>query len=149
MQALDGNASEDVMPRRTNITLETVLKMGLALPEVMAETSWGAPALKVRGRMFACQAINKSAEPNSLCVRIDFDQRDELIAAEPEVYYLTDHYVDYRCVLVRLPRVHPDALRDLLRMGWELVRQGRARTRPTARGVKCPARRIARAKRRE
>ena len=54
-------------------------------------------------------------------VRVDFAQRDELIAAEPDVYYLKDHYVDYACVLVRLKRVHPDALRDLLRMAWQFV----------------------------
>ena len=62
-----------------------------------------------------------SAEPNTLAIRIDFDQRDELIAADPNTYYLTDHYVDYPCVLVRLARVPPDALPDLLRMGWQYV----------------------------
>ena len=45
-------------------------------------------------------------------VRVDFAQRDELLAAEPDVYYLKEHYVDYACVLVRLKRIHPDALRD-------------------------------------
>jgi hypothetical protein len=87
--------------------------------------------------MFACCAINKSAEPDSLVVRMDFDQRDELIAADPETYYLTDHYVGYGCVLVRLARIHPDALRDLLMMGWQYVssrtrRPPRPRARKTA-----------------
>jgi hypothetical protein len=54
-------------------------------------------------------------------VRIDFSQRDELIAGEPDVYYLTDHYVNYPSVLVRLGRVHRDALKDLLRMAWEFA----------------------------
>ena len=96
-------------------------RIGLALPEVEEGKSYGSPALKVRGRMFACLAIHRSAEPNTLAVRIEFDRRDELIAAEPETYYLTDHYVNYPCVLVRLARIHEDALRDLLLMGWRFM----------------------------
>ena len=49
---------------------------------------------------------------------MDFDQRKELLEADPETYYLTDHYLKYPWILVRLPRVHPDALRDLLRGAW-------------------------------
>lgn len=64
--------------------------------------------------MIACHAISKSAEPDSLVVKIPFAQRDELIASEPEVYYVTDHYAPYPSVVVRLSRVHRDALRDLV-----------------------------------
>ena len=120
------------MPRNKPISLDAVLKLGLALPDVEATTSWGAPALKVRGKMFACGAIHKSAEPDTLVVRMDFDQRDELIAADPDTYYLKEHYADYACVLVRLRRVHPDALRDLLLMGWRfMTRRGRKPIRRT------------------
>jgi hypothetical protein len=108
------------MPRKT-ISFDTVLKMGLALPGVEEGTTYGARSLKVRGKMFACPAIHPSAEPGTLAVRIDFDQRDELMAADPETYYLTDHYVDYPVMLVRLSRVHHDALRDLLLMAWRFV----------------------------
>ena len=100
------------MPRRASIA--TVRAIGASLPDVEETTSWGAFALKVRGKMFVCQAINKAAEPNSLVVRMDFAQRDALLAEDPDTYYLKDHYVDYPCVLVRLSKVHPDALRDLV-----------------------------------
>ena len=78
------------------------MAIGRTLPDVEVTTTWGAPALKVRGKMFACVAINKSAEPNSMVVRMDMTQRDLLIEEDPATYYLTDHYVDYPCVLVRL-----------------------------------------------
>jgi hypothetical protein len=58
----------------------------------------------------------RSAEPDSLAVSIDFDQRAEFLAEAPDVYYLTDHYVNYPVVLVRLSRIHLDALKDLLGM---------------------------------
>ena len=77
-------------------------------------TAWGSPALKVRGSMFACIASNKSAEPDTLVVMMDFDDRDALIEDDPDTYYLKEHYVGYPCVLVRLSRVRPDALRDLV-----------------------------------
>lgn len=50
-----------------------------------------------------------------------FGRRDELIAADPDTYYLTDHYLDYPVVLVRLSRIHIDALRDLLGAAWRFV----------------------------
>ena len=120
--------------RRTGISFDTVREMGLALPDVDEGTVYGSPALKVRGKMFACLAVHRSAEPDTLVVRIDFDQRQELIAADPKTYYLTDHYVNYPAMLVRLTRVHRDALRDLLLMAWRFVStSGRRRVGPPGR----------------
>lgn len=95
--------------------------LGLALPEVEESTAYGAFALKVRGSLLACQAINKSAEPGSLAVRMDFDQRDALLAEAPETYYVTGHYVNYPVVLVRLSKIGTDELRDLLSASWRFV----------------------------
>jgi len=121
-------------PAATGITMAAAMKMGAALPDVERTTTWGAPTLKLRGKMLACQAVNKSAEPNTLVVRVPFAQRDELLAADPDTYYLKPHYEDYPSVLVRLSRIHPDALRDLLRMGWEFTntQAARKRARPAA-----------------
>ena len=133
-------------PRRPAATAKTgfdlVRKFGLTLPDVEEGTTYGTPALKVRGKMFACIASHKSAEPGTLVVRMDFDQRDELIATDPSTYYLKDHYVGYACVLVRLSRVHPDALRDLLLTAWRFVSASdRRRARPRARGIQEASRR--------
>jgi hypothetical protein len=108
------------MPKK-KITFDTVREMGLALPDVEEGTIYRSPALKVHGKMFTCLAIHRSADPDTLAIRIDFDQRAELMAADPNTYYLTDHYVNYPVMLVRLTRVHPDALRDLLLMAWRFV----------------------------
>jgi len=102
-------------------TFATVKKIALALPDVEEGTAYGSPALKLHGQLLACIPTNKEAEPDSVVVRVDFAQRDELLAAEPDVYYLKQHYVDYACVLVRLKRVHPEALRDLMSMAWKFV----------------------------
>src|ERR1051326_3305610 len=115
------------MPRK--ITFETVRKLAADLPGVEDGTSYGSPCIKIDGQLLTCIAINKSAEPNSLVIRIDFDQRDALIAEAPETYYITDHYVDYPSVLVRLSRVNENAIRDLLQAGWKFLTSKRRHPR--------------------
>ena len=74
---------------------------------------------------------HRSAEPGSLVVRVDFDDRAELLAADPDVYYVTDHYLNYTSVLVRLSRVTPDVLRDLLGMAHKFVTADATRRSPS------------------
>jgi hypothetical protein len=108
------------MPRN-KADFDTVRKIALALPDVEESTAYGALAFKVNGKLLACTPTHKSAEPDSLMVRVDFAHRAELIAASPDIYYLKDHYVNYPSVLVRLSRIHHDALQDLLGMAWRFV----------------------------
>ena len=119
------------MPKNT-VNFDTVRRIGLAMPGVEESTAYGNLALKVQGKILACAAVNRSAEPGSLMVRVDFDDRAELLAAAPDVYYVTDHYAPYNAVLVRLSRVSPDVLRDLLGMAYKFVTRN-ARPRSPAR----------------
>jgi hypothetical protein len=108
------------MAKRT-VNFNTVKDIGLGFPDVEVSTAHGVPALKVRGQLLACVPSHRSAEPGSLVVRVDFDDRAELLAAAPDVYYVTDHYVGYTGVLVRLSRITPDVLKDLLGMAYKFV----------------------------
>jgi hypothetical protein len=131
------------------VAFDIVRKIALALPGVEENTAYGSPALKVHGKLMACMAINRSAEPGSLMVRVDFDDRAELLAAEPDVYYLTDHYAPYNAVLVRLSRVNPDVLRDLLGMAHKFVTRNAPATKPPKRRKVLSARKRPRAKKSE
>jgi hypothetical protein len=115
----------------STINFDTVREIGLALPGVEESTAYGSPALKVHGKLLACAPVNRSAEPGSLAVRVDFDDRAELLAAAPDVYYVTDHYLNYSTVLVRLSSVTPDVLRDLLGMAHKFVTAHEARRSPS------------------
>lgn len=108
------------MPSK-KIDFNAVREIALALPGVEESKLHGAPSLKVCGRLLACPALHRSAEPNSIAVRIDFEQRTELIEGEPNVYYVTEHYVNYPTVLVRLGQVGRNSLRDLMQMAWRFV----------------------------
>ena len=117
------------MPR-SGIDFDTVRKIGLALPGVEQSATYGVPALKVGGKLLAWIPVNRSAEADSLAVRVDFDDRANLLAEQPDIYYVTDHYVGYNTVLVRLSRVSPDVLRDLLGMAHKFVTRNAARRSP-------------------
>jgi len=108
------------MPRNT-INFDTVRDIGLTLPGVEESTAYGAPALKVHGKLLACVPSHRSAEPASLVVRVDLDDRAELLAADPGVYYITEHYAGSNTVLVRLAKVNANVLRDLLGMAHKFV----------------------------
>ena len=104
------------MGTRKRMTFDTVREIGEQLPGTEVGTAYGSPALKVNGRLYAGLAVNKQAEPNSLGVYLaDFEQRDALLAEDPETYYVKPHYEPYPIVLVRLACVTRDALEDLLR----------------------------------
>jgi hypothetical protein len=119
------------MPKN-KIDFDTVRRIGLGFTGVEESTMYGSPALKVRGKLLTCIPTHRSAEPNSLAVSVDFDQRAELMATASDVYYLTDHYVNYPVVLVRLSRIHPDALPDLLHTAWRFMT---AKTRGRKKGT--------------
>ena len=106
------------------LTIATACSIGEKLPDVEAGTSWGGSALKVKGKLLACQAMHKSAEPNSLMVRISLERRAELLESTPETYYLKDHYARYPAVLVRLSRTTRKELLELLTESWEYVVEG-------------------------
>ncbi|MGB6609451.1 MAG: MmcQ/YjbR family DNA-binding protein [Acidobacteriaceae bacterium] len=103
------------------VTLATAWQIGLTFPGVEKSTAYGNPALKVRGKLMAAVPTNKSAEPGSIMVRIDRNDRAALLAESPDLYYAPDHYLDYDAVLVRLARLTPDLLRDLLAMAHKVA----------------------------
>src|SRR5262245_38061483 len=105
----------------TKMTFDIVRKLALSLPDVEEGSMYGSPALKLHGRLLACIAINKSAEPDSLAVRTSFDERTALLLEEPSTYYVTDHYVNHPVVLVRMSKIGADQLEDLLRSAWRFV----------------------------
>jgi hypothetical protein len=105
----------------SKINFDTVRRIGLALPGVEDSTAYGNLALKAHGKLLACVPTHRSAEPNSLVVKVAFDDRAQLLAEAPDVYYVTEHYVGYPSVLVRLSRVSADVLRDLLRIAYKFV----------------------------
>ncbi len=110
---------------------DIVRTVGLALPDVEATTKYdGSPVLKVVGIFMAGLATHPSAEPDTLVVRAGLEDRERLVEDAPETYYLTDYYRSDPLVLVRLSRVQPEALRDLLSVSCRMKTAKARRRRP-------------------
>jgi hypothetical protein len=103
------------------IDFDVVREIAKALPDVEESSLHGVPSLRVSGRLLTCPALHRSAEPDSLVVRIGFEQRAELMATKPGIYYVTDHYANHPAVLVRLSQIDQNSLRVLLGLAWRFV----------------------------
>ncbi len=98
------------------VTFAAVQELALALPEAEQGTSYGTPAFKVRGTLFA----RLREEGDVLVVKVDFDYREALTRSEPDTYFITPHYEKYPYVLVRLVNVDIEDLRKLLTNAWRM-----------------------------
>lgn len=103
------------------ISFEMVRQLAHRLPAVEDSTSYGTPALKVRGKLFA----RLHQDGTSLVLRADSLDRQILLQADPEVFYITDHYRNYPWILVRLARISRRSLPDLLERAWRYVAPAR------------------------
>lgn len=98
-------------------TWDDVVAIGTRFPDVELTTSYGTPALKVRGR-FMCRL---RTNPDALVLRvIDLGDREALLQGQPDVFFSTPHYDGYPAVLVRLEAVDPAELAELIEDAWRL-----------------------------
>jgi hypothetical protein len=111
-----GRASSRVM-KRPAVIFEDVRLAAQAFPGVEDSTSYGTPALKVRGKLLA--RLHQSGE--CLVLRAGLLDREILMQSDSQVFYITDHYRDYPWVLVRFSAVDASALPDLIERAWRLV----------------------------
>lgn len=103
----------------TKIDYETVRQIAHSLQHVEDGLSYGAPALKVKGKMFA----RLREELNAVVLRTTFEEREELMAADPQVYFITDHYLNYPYFLISFEHVSIDALTDMVRRSYNIACQ--------------------------
>jgi hypothetical protein len=101
--------------------INLVRKLARELPDVEQGVIHGAPSWKFKGKLLACPAIHKSAEPDSLLVKVSPEERTRLLATQPEVYYVTDHYQSDSVILVRLPKIDRKSLKALLKKSWQFL----------------------------
>lgn len=99
------------------LSWDDILGLVQDLPEIENGSSYGTPALKVRGKFMA----RLRDEGAVLVVRCDLDEKPFLLEANPETLFTTPHYDGYGAVLVRLDAVPDDELRELLIDAWLLV----------------------------
>jgi len=97
-------------------TWDDVLELARDLPEIEESTSYGRPALKVRGKF----VVALRSDPDALVVRCDLDEKPFLLEARPDVLFETPHYHGWGYVLVKLDATRDD-VREFLTDSWLLA----------------------------
>ena len=103
--------------RSKSVTFDDVRLVALSLPDAEESTSYGTTAFKRKGKLF----LRFHQDGESLVVPMDFEDREMLMAEQPQTFYITDHYLHYPYILVRLASVRSDQIPDLLRKAWQRV----------------------------
>jgi len=97
------------------VTEDDVRRVALSLPATTEKPSYGTPGFRVKDRLFA----RIREEGDLLVVWVaDLDEKDELLAADPDKFTTTTHYDGHPMVLVRMGAVDVDELRELLSDSW-------------------------------
>ena len=102
--------------KRSRVTLATVRRLALAFPGVEEGLSYGTPGFRVRGKFLA----RLWEDGETLVVKCGDDERDFRLKADPETFFITDHYRGYPTVLVRLACVTRTELQAVLEQAWRL-----------------------------
>jgi hypothetical protein len=97
------------------MTWDDVVAIASRLPEVEESTSFGTPALKVKGKGFA--RLRTEAE-GGLVLMCRMDEKEALLASGDPAFYTTAHYDGYGAILVDLERVARDQLEELIEEAW-------------------------------
>jgi hypothetical protein len=97
-------------------TEDDVRRIALSLPETTEKPWFGSPGFRVKDKGFL--RIRSEAEGALVCFVADLDEKDALLASDPEKFSTTPHYDGYPTVLVNLPAVGVDELTELITEAW-------------------------------
>jgi hypothetical protein len=98
------------------LTWADVVGLARDLPEIEESTSYGRPALKVRGKFVAAMRTN----PDALVLRCDLDEKPLVLEARPDILFETPHYHGWGYVLLRLDASREE-VREFLTDSWLLA----------------------------
>ena len=102
------------MAKVVGVSFEQVTKIALAFPGVEAGTSFGTPGLNVKGKFMA-----RLREPDVMVLKpVEDVEQQFLMGTQPDVFFLTDHYRGYPTILIRLSKVDPQEMRELIEQSW-------------------------------
>ena len=96
-----------------SVSFDDVREIALGLPEVRDGITHGSPSFYL-GKKF----LGVRGENGILIMKSAIVERDLLCQLEPEKYFITDHYVPFDYVLVRMDKVDKDEIRDLFHKAW-------------------------------
>ena len=98
------------------LTIDGVHAIALELPATELGTSYGDPAVKVRKKFLT--RVNEK-EQGIVIFTETIEDRDLLLEAAPDIYFITDHYKNYPAALMHLSVATRDELWPHLVRRWK------------------------------
>lgn len=95
---------------KRKLSLPVIRRTVATLSDVEEGTSYGTPAWRCRGKLLA----RLHQDGASIVLKVGNATRDHLLQADPETFFVTDHYIGYPMVLARLDRLSAGDLKKLL-----------------------------------
>lgn len=93
---------------------DEVLAFALALPQTELSTSYGKPAVKVRGKAF----VYPGREVGSFALASPLDEKALLMETEPDTFWETPHYRGWPAVLVRYDSPSRERIEMVIERAW-------------------------------
>lgn len=95
---------------------DDIRQIAMSFSNVEEHIVFGSPTFRIGKRFLACIA---KIDKDTLVIKVPSKlEREFFLSTKPEVYYLTDHYANFECLLVRMPLADPLELRDLFEQAW-------------------------------
>lgn len=104
-------------PKRVRWEDVKALALALELPNVVEATSWGQPNLKAHGKLWVFWSPSEDAP----VFKVSREERELLVTAEPERFFVTAHYQSHPLVLMRTERFDAAWARANLVRTWRLM----------------------------
>jgi hypothetical protein len=96
------------------MTGDEVRRVALSFPEAAEKETWGHPTFRVRDKMFA--AMDEAG--TSMSVKAAREAQAALVGSEPETFFVPSYVGQHGWVGVRLERVDPEEMGELIEDAW-------------------------------
>ncbi len=93
---------------------DDIAAFALTLPGTEASTSWGQPAIKVRGKLIC----STGHQPGSFHVSASHDEKAVLLESDPDTFWQTAHYANWPGLLVHYGSRDPERVRAVIARAW-------------------------------
>ena len=106
------------------VTAAELRELALGLPGAQERETWGHPTFRVRDKIFA--SMYEGDDGAVATVKASPEDQEALVGGDPRTFGLASHVGRYGWTTIRLDRVDPDELRELVVEAWRRTAPKRA-----------------------
>ena len=101
------------------LTKAQARKIAQSFPGVYEKNSYGTPTFFVGKKVFT--QIGSHQREAIMLLTQTLEERDHLIAADPQTFFITDHFKTYKGLLAHIGKLDAKTFRTLLERRWRAI----------------------------